>query len=344
MQYNPALDGLRGGAVVLVILFHLDALPGGFIGVDIFFVLSGFLITSLLRSEQERTGSLNVPRFYIHRLLRLGPPLLLLLIVYLAVVPWLFAKMGMRDHVIDAVLVATYLSDYSQAFWSRPRVLPHTWSLSVEEHYYLLWPLVLAPARRLTGRQMIGLLGALYIAATLWRVLLLAQGVEWAEVYARFDTRMSGLILGGLLAVWTQAQAMKRATRDAIGVVGVIVIVAFALLLPYGDPSALTWGLGLVELASAGVILSIASTDGYMRQWMSARALVSIGLVSYALYLWHYPILLATPTEWPAEARRATTIVLSAVAAIASYGLIERPMRKLRHRRRYASSPRPVSA
>src|SRR6266852_862145 len=121
MRYNPALDGIRGIAVVLVMLNHLRAsfLPSGELGVDIFFVLSGFLITSLLYSEIESTGKLRLWRFYSHRFLRLGPPLLVMLLCYLLVAPYVFSFYPISYHLQDALLAAAYLSDYSQAFWGR---------------------------------------------------------------------------------------------------------------------------------------------------------------------------------------------------------------------------------
>src|SRR4051812_5944530 len=139
LRYNPALDGLRAVAVVLVIADHCSVpiFNQGYFGVDLFFVLSGFLITRLLTDEIDATGQIDLSRFYLRRLLRLTPPLLLFLAAYLLIAPSLWPQVDFASHARDVALVAFYLSDYSQAFWHNPKVMIHTWSLSVEEHFYL---------------------------------------------------------------------------------------------------------------------------------------------------------------------------------------------------------------
>ncbi len=126
--------------MVLVISDHcgVPVFDQGYFGVDLFFVLSGFLITRLLVDEIDATGRVDVQRFYLRRLLRLTPPLLLFLTAYLVIAPSLWPQLDLMVHVRDVALVAFYLSDYSQAFWNNPKVLIHTWSLSVEEHFYLI--------------------------------------------------------------------------------------------------------------------------------------------------------------------------------------------------------------
>ena len=128
--------------MILVIADHCDisVFDQGYFGVDLFFVLSGFLITRLLVDEIDSTGRIDLLRFYLRRLLRLTPALLLMLTAYLLIAPSLWPQLDLMSHVRDAALVAFYLSDYSQAFWHNPKVLIHTWSLSVEEHFYLIWP------------------------------------------------------------------------------------------------------------------------------------------------------------------------------------------------------------
>ena len=141
-EYNPELDGLRAVAVVLVISDHccVPVFDQGYFGVDLFFVLSGFLITRLLIDEIDDTGRVDLWRFYLRRLLRLAPPLLLFLTAYMLIAPRLWPQFDLLLHMRDAALAVFYLSDYSQAFWHNPKVLIHTWSLSVEEHFYLIWP------------------------------------------------------------------------------------------------------------------------------------------------------------------------------------------------------------
>ena len=341
MLYNPALDGIRGIAVLLVVLTHLRVsfLPSGVLGVDIFFVLSGFLITSLLYSEINNTGKLRLWRFYCHRFLRLGPPLLVMLLCYLLAAPYLFSFIPISHHIQDALLTAAYLSDYSRAFWGRPEGLLHTWSLAVEEHYYLLWPLGLILLAQLSRARLIAVMAAMYCLATAWR--LLALQISNAEfVYPRFDTRMSGLILGGLLALCLYRGApdwFRERQANALGLLAVLVLCAAAAQPPYEGGGSMIWGTIPVEWATACLVASVAAHPGAaIAQWLSARVLVAVGLVSYALYLWHFVILQAIPLE-PGPTWRVLTIALSAAAAAGSYFLIERPLRRLRHKR-----PEPV--
>jgi peptidoglycan/LPS O-acetylase OafA/YrhL len=326
-----------------VVLHHLriSFLPRGYLGVDVFFVLSGFLITSLLYSEIDATGKLRLWRFYFHRFLRLGPPLLAMLLCYLLAAPYVFPSLPMSYHLQDALLTAGYLSDYSQAFWARPTVLFQTWSLSVEEHYYLLWPLGLLFLAQLSRTKLIAAMVAMYGIATAWK--LLAVQVSNPEfVYPRFDTRMSGLILGGLLAIWIYQGApawFRERHANALGLLAILVLCAAAAKPPYEAGGSLVWGTMPVEWATACLIASaVAHPRSSIAQWLSARALVALGLVSYSLYLWHFVIMQAIPGE-PDPIWRLTTIVLSAAAAIGSYLLIERPLRKLRHKRPAAAAP-----
>src|SRR5487761_2131823 len=142
LRYNQALDGLRAVAIGLVAADHcwVPGFDSGYFGVDVFFVLSGFLITQLLVDEYDSQGQIDLGKFYLRRLLRLTPPLAILLAVYLAVAPTLWPHYGLWPHIRDAALAGLYLADYGRAFWSQPTLLEHTWSLSVEEHFYLLWP------------------------------------------------------------------------------------------------------------------------------------------------------------------------------------------------------------
>lgn len=337
MRYNPALDGIRGIAVLFVLFHHLRAgfLPRGYLGVDIFFVLSGFLITSLLYSEINRTGTLRLWRFYFHRFLRLGPPLLAMLLCYLLAAPYLFPFVPPSYHLQDVLLTAGYLTDYSRAFWGRPEGLTHTWSLSVEEHYYLLWPLGLLLLAKLNRARFVGALAALYIIATAWR--LLALQISDAEfVYPRFDTRASGLILGGLLAIWLQPGApvwFRERFANIMGLLALVVLCAAASKQPYEAGGSLVWGTIPVEWATACLIASVAAYPASaVGQFLSARALVATGIVSYALYLWHFVIMEAIPGQ-PSPMWRLLTVAFSAAAATGSYFLIERPLRKLRHQR-----------
>src|SRR3546814_6270958 len=167
MPFFPALDGLRAVAVLAVMVFHAMTgfATGGFLGVDVFFVLSGYLITCLLLVEHHGAGRIAISAFYLRRALRLYPALLLMLAVYLLAAPWLFPEASVSSHARDALLAGTYLSDYSYAFFKEPFYLKHTWSLAAEEHFYLLWPLLLGGMLRFGPAMLIRLLAGLLLLA-----------------------------------------------------------------------------------------------------------------------------------------------------------------------------------
>ena len=333
MRYNPAFDGVRAIAVIAVIGFHwqLPGFWGGFFGVDVFFVLSGFLITGLIAAEIDRTGRLSLPRFYVRRLLRLSPQLLLLLAAYLVVMP-LATPIPLREHVVNAVLVATYVSDYSLAFWHRPMTLPHTWSLSVEEHYYLIWPvavLLLLPVAK--PRRLLTILIVSYVAATGWRIANLWLFDDLLATAARFDTRMSGLILGGIVALMVR-EGMTVGRPDALGAAALGILVIYFVTSNHGEIDSLSWRMIVVELAAAALIVSLACGRGMVARLLSLKWLVAIGLISYGLYLWHMPVWMLLYSALDPVPRHLTALAISLALAGGSYLWIERPMRKLRHR------------
>lgn len=301
MPYNPALDGIRALAVLAVIAFHarVPGFSGGFIGVDVFFVLSGYLITSVL------SDNANLRQFYWRRFLRLVPPLALMLAAYLFIAPIIWPK---HPHFRDAALAFFYLSDYSIAFWTQPFYLWHTWSLSVEEHFYLLWPIVF-----LKLRPTVKVLFIAYIAATAWR-----WGWDsYHEAYHRFDTRMSGLILGCILAF---VPRIKHSAWPSLLILG-LAVVAFRK----NDPNVQGLGFTLVELASAYLII------GQQPKWLSASTLVYVGRLSYGMYLWHYPIARYFRDDHaPWQVTLAASLVGSIICAAISYHTIEAWIRSRR--------------
>lgn len=201
LGHLAALDGLRAVAVLLVLAFHarVPGLQGGLLGVDVFFVLSGYLITRLLLQEHAERGRIDVAAFYGRRLRRLYPALLLMLGAYSVWAPWAFQHRAI-EHGRDALLAVLYLADYARAFWQAPVVLQHTWSLAVEAHFYLLWPAVLIGLLRLPPTRRVQVLLLLYLAALAWRSHNMLSVRDWAGVYYAFDTRLAGLLLGALAA------------------------------------------------------------------------------------------------------------------------------------------------
>jgi peptidoglycan/LPS O-acetylase OafA/YrhL len=226
---------MRAIAALLVVADHcrIPGFHGAFYGVDLFFVLSGYLITRMLLDEHATTGGVALPRFYVRRYLRLTPPLLALLAAYLVFGPTLWPQFDVWWHWRDAALSALYVSDYGRAFWHMPHIVQHTWSLGVEEHFYLIWPPAVIGLLRLPPRWRLGALLTLYVAATAWRMAWYDEAAGWPETYFRFDTRMSGLILGALLATLLD-EVQKVPTRMA-NVSGLVASRALLLALMLGS-------------------------------------------------------------------------------------------------------------
>lgn len=332
LRYNPALDGLRAVAIALVIAdhCHVPGLDGGYFGVDLFFVLSGFLITRLLVDEFDAVGQIDLPRFYLRRLLRLAPPLLLLLAAYLVIAPTIWPQYGLWSHVRDAVLAGFYLSDYGRAFWHYPIALQHTWSLSVEEHFYLLWPFAVLLLTRIELRWRIAGLFSIYLIATAWRIFEY-ESSGWVATYFRFDTRMSGLICGALLAICLPR--MDRISEMTANAVGILACAALVLCLSLGfwrSPLSLVWMTCLAQMAAVGLLISASSQNSWVRLTLSARPLVGIGIISYGLYLWHYPAAVFFRELLPWYQTVSIVLIFAVAAATVSYLTVERPLQRYR--------------
>lgn len=281
MQYNPALDGLRAVAVLLVLTFHARVVgaDGGFLGVDVFFVLSGYLITRILAEQHSATGTIAVGSFYVRRLRRLYPALLLFLGIYLIVAPLAFPNR--QGHARDALVAATYLSDYGFAFWKIPLVIGHTWSLSVEEHFYLIWPVVLIGIFRLPRRYWIATVLGLALIATIWRWHMALYVDPWQQPYYRFDTRLSGILLGAA------AGLAKLTLPRWAPYLGATLLVAAMSQAVFKDPAALMGWMTMAEVGALLMVLGAQSLPG-----LSWSPMVWVGRLSYGIYLWHYPIMI----------------------------------------------------
>jgi peptidoglycan/LPS O-acetylase OafA/YrhL len=332
LRYNPALDGLRAVAVILVIADHCNVpiFDQGYFGVDLFFVLSGFLITRLLTDEIDATGRIDLPRFYLRRLLRLSPPLLLMLAAYLLIAPSVWPQVDFASHARDVALVAFYLSDYSQAFWHNPKVLIHTWSLAVEEHFYLIWPFVILLLARIKLRWRLTALVAIYLLTSAWRVYEY-EFTGWDSTYYRFDTRISGLVCGALLAICLKYRdVISDRIANAAGLVAWTALIVCLSIGFWGAPWSLTVMPNIAHLAAVGLLLSVSTKNSWVTSILSAPPLVAIGTISYGMYLWHYPAAIYFREHTPWHVTGPIVLGFSILMATISYLTVERPLQRYR--------------
>jgi peptidoglycan/LPS O-acetylase OafA/YrhL len=348
-RYMPGLDGLRAVAVLAVIAYHLQLgwAQGGLLGVGVFFTLSGYLITDLLLGQRDVVGHLRLGDFWIRRARRLLPALFLMLAVVVAWVTLLDRSQlpALRG---DVVAAAVYLSNWwnivrEASYFARfgpPPPLEHLWTLAVEEQFYLVWPLLLwLGLRYARGRyRLAGLtLAAAALSATAM-ALLYQPGVDPTRVYEGTDTRAFGLLLGAALAmVWPSRRLHadlalgRRLLLDGVGVVGLVVI---ALLIWQTDQySAFLYrgGILLLSVATVMVVAALAHPASLLGPALGWRPLRWIGVRSYGIYLWHWPIIvLTTPNVQRGVNLPVAILQVGATVAVAalSWRFVEEPIRR----------------
>lgn len=260
------LDGLRGISVFIIITFHTHPLwiSGGFIGVDVFFVLSGFLITTLLLQEQHQYGRIFLSTFYLRRMLRLAPALLLMLAT-LVPVYWLFTpEERAASYTKEAFFAATYTSNWAVALELYPMShLRHTWSLAIEEQFYLIWPLLLTLiCRTVKQKYRIGVCTLIWLTLALLRVWLAEQGAAIDRLYCGLDTRADALILGAITAFWYTAQLRQNKTQvkrlPAFFFVPATLILGWFLYnTNYLYRELYYWQMPVIHICSAVIILHL---------------------------------------------------------------------------------------
>ncbi|HAM03658.1 MAG TPA: hypothetical protein DCQ30_15750 [Acidimicrobiaceae bacterium] len=362
----PGLDGLRGLAVAGVVAYHLDApgLGGGYLGVDLFFVLSGFLITGLLLEHRDGHGRFALAAFWGRRARRLLPALLALLLV-LSAAAAVGALSGVTDRGAfrdDVLATLGYVANWHQlvagqsyfAQFAAPSPLAHAWSLGIEEQFYLLWPLGLAgllwAAGRLArrgrpGQQrrvLLAVTAGAAVASAAWMAWLAAHGASADRLYYGTDTRAFDLLAGGALAVALWGRQERRAGARLRGGAGVAGFVVLATVWAWAGrsqgPTPSRWmfegGMALAALAALAVVADAAGArPGPLARLLAAAPLRFLGRVSYALYLWHWPVmtqLTAERTGLHGAALAGARLGLMGVVAVASTLLLEEPVRRRR--------------
>ncbi|MGZ6954299.1 MAG: acyltransferase family protein [Acidimicrobiia bacterium] len=344
LEHQPALDGLRGVAVAGVLLFHAGHLDGGFLGVDAFFVLSGYLITSLLLREHAVRGTIGLARFWGRRARRLLPALACLLVM-VAVYCVVIAQPSELDTIRgDALATIVYVANWRQiatgqdyfALFRAPSVLQHTWSLSIEEQFYLVWPLLLlgitaaAGATRAARRVVVV---ALALAAVSYVLAGAFAGTNPSRAYYGTDTRVGAILLGAAFAAWTQwrGEAANPRLRMAIEVAGLTGIAVLAVAWTRADGTATGLYRGGLLACGVAVVAVIAAAVHPRRlavaRVLSVRPLVGLGLISYGAYLYHWPVYLTLAHVASGTALLVLRLVTTVVVATASYLLLERPIR-----------------
>ncbi len=358
LGYLPGIDGLRAISVLAVLAFHHYFIggheqgfaPGGFLGVEVFFVVSGYLITSLLLAERRKTGGVSLTRFWFRRARRLLPALFVMLAVVI-----LYALLFLPDSIntlkSNTIAALSYTSNWwlvisHQSYASeagRPGLLKHLWSLAIEEQFYLLWPpLLVVGLRKLGRKRMLITMLSVALASSVLMAIVVTGSIN-AAYYSTW-TRLSGLLLGSMMAFFFAPYQIRghaargaRYALDLAGVLGLVVLIwsfhSFTFpFLPSGDTSVFKGGFLLVDVATLLVIAAVVHPLSDIGPLLGVRPLKWIGLRSYGLYLWHYPIFCVTrpgldvPIQnmWQLLVLR---LVLSFGAAELSYRYVETPIR-----------------
>lgn len=359
IAHVTALDGLRGVAVAAVLLYHGGYLTGGYLGVDLFFVLSGFLITALLLEEHRHGGSIDLIRFWIRRARRLLPALLLMMLGVA-----LFAAVWARP--VDLPQIRTgglwalvYASNWYEiargtSYWDlslAPSPVAHLWSLAVEEQFYLVWPIVavvalrgrsaVSAAKRLRTVAIVGAVGSALLGIGLY-----LAGTSVTLIYESTFTRAVGFLLGGIVACTRLGAGSHAATQsrgrariatpwsresEALGLVGAVGLLALWAGMDGASPWPYRGGLVLASVLGVLVVAGASRTGSpVLGRVLSLRALCWLGLISYGVYLWHWPVFLVVTevrTGISGIALFAIRLGITLGIALLSYELVERPIR-----------------
>ncbi|MGZ4758361.1 MAG: acyltransferase family protein [Acidimicrobiales bacterium] len=367
LGHVPGLDGMRGIAVIIVVAAHLNVflpipeiivVPGGTVSLDSFFVLSGFLITVLLLKEQGRSGTVNKRAFYQRRALRLLPALLAVVIAHM-IFAWLSGVSWdlERSSVLSVVF---YYSNWKMAFAPETYLgggvfapgLQHLWSLSMEEQFYLLWPFVVVFFLGITRsfKVVTGILIALIAVIAIHRGLEYHSGMRWYPIFVRTDSRVDAILIGALLGnLWARHREPTRYLVPAAWIASAFLLICMPLAR-IDEPFLYYGGLVLIDLACATIILALVEGKWVARHLFNVKILVTLGLVSYGIYLWHLPVFFAVEywgKDWPSPVQVTVALGATAMFTALSWFLLEKPALNLKNRlegRPTSSSPTMVTA
>lgn len=349
-RYIAGLDGLRALAVLAVIAYHLNFgwASGGLLGVGVFFVLSGYLITDILATQWKKHGELDLKDFWIRRARRLLPAMLLMLAV---AVCWTIAtdRSQLPSLRSDSLAAVFYISNWWLIFhqvsyfesFGPPSPLGHLWSLAVEEQFYLLWPLLLALGFRYVPRHgklaLFTLIGAAISAIAM--ALLFEPGIDPSRVYYGTDTRSFALLIGAALAlIWPSAKLSSektspkaRLTLDIIGGVSLLAVLLMIAFTNEYDEFLYRGGMVVLSVATALLVAALAHPACRLSKVLGCKPLRWLGVRSYGIYLWHYPVIVfsspAVNTDGPDLNRAALQVAASIALAALSWRFIEEPIR-----------------
>ncbi|MGB5209513.1 MAG: acyltransferase family protein [Gammaproteobacteria bacterium] len=350
IKYRSDIDGLRAVAVLPIVLFHAgyEWISGGFIGVDIFFVISGYLISSIILNDVA-LGRFSYARFYERRIRRIVPALLLVLLATLAAGYFVLLPAEYIDLAQSALAAAAFVPNVY--FWATSSTyfgldiaitpLLHTWSLGIEEQFYIAFPaLAYLLASRCTRRVMVWILSSLLVFSLAANLLVVQANAKFA--FYMIPTRAWELLAGVFLSLGVLPQIKKLSTATVLSLLGAVLIVLPMFVL---DETSLFPGINAVPpvLGTALIIYSGEHHQTIVSRILSLKALVAIGLISYSLYLWHWPVTVYTNMYWESALNRPFVVALSVALAYLSYRFIETRFRHSAHVPTPAGRPRELA-
>ncbi len=349
-RYMVGLDSLRGLAILGVILYHINFnwMPGGFLGVTVFFVLSGYLITDILAMEWKRNKRIDLKKFWLSRARRLLPGMLVMLVMTLAWIT-IFHSSLLEKMRGDSLAALFYVSNWWYIYhklsyfdnFNQISPLNHFWSLAVEEQFYVVWPFIISLGLYYIKKQsrMILLICLGAFASALAMAILYEPGVDPSRIYYGTDTRAFSLLIGAVLAlVWPSNRLANkiipkaRFILDVVGGIALIIILAMFWKTNQYDPFLYKGGMVLLSIATALLVANLAHPASRIAQFLRFRPLRWVGIRSYGIYLWHYPILtLTTPKVNAGDfsiIRAILQFLLIILIAQISWKFIEKPIRQ----------------